>query len=121
MRILAVGGGSGGHVTPVAAVIAELKKIRPDTEIRFWCDRKFEAQAKATMAHYHPDLKVETIVAGKFRRYHKLPLWQQLVHFRTIGFPNLVDFVKTIVGTVESIYKLLRWRPDVVFTKGGCV
>ena len=73
------------------------------------------------MAHYHPDLKVETIVAGKFRRYHKLPLWQQLVHFRTIGFPNLVDFVKTIVGTVESIYKLLRWRPDVVFTKGGFV
>ena len=26
MRVLAVGGGSGGHVTPVAAVISELKK-----------------------------------------------------------------------------------------------
>lgn len=73
------------------------------------------------MHHYHPGLRVETITAGKFRRYHTLPVWQQIVHFRSIGWPNLVDIFKTIAGLVESLYKLFRWRPDVVFTKGGFV
>ena len=40
MRVLAVGGGSGGHVTPVAAVISELKKSGDVSEVRFWCDKK---------------------------------------------------------------------------------
>ena len=73
------------------------------------------------MLHYHPDLKIETIIAGKFRRYHKLPVWQQIMNFHTIGFPNFIDFIKTILGTIQSFYKLLVWRPDVVFTKGGFV
>lgn len=73
------------------------------------------------MAHYHPDIDVQTIVAGKFRRYHSVPVWQQMLHFRTIGFPNVVDFIKTILGIVQSITKLIIWRPDVVFTKGGFV
>ena len=49
MRILAAGGGSGGHVTPVAAVLREIKQRYPDTEIRFWCDRKFGASARSVM------------------------------------------------------------------------
>lgn len=73
------------------------------------------------MEHYHPGLMVETISAGKFRRYHTMSIWQQLANFRTIGLPNLIDIVKIAVGTVQSLYKLLRWRPDVVFTKGGYV
>jgi UDP-N-acetylglucosamine:LPS N-acetylglucosamine transferase len=35
MRILAVGGGSGGHVTPVVAVLRELKRRDSSAEIRF--------------------------------------------------------------------------------------
>ena len=52
MRILAVGGGSGGHVTPVVAVLREVKKQQPDAELRFWVDRKFSKQARNVMASF---------------------------------------------------------------------
>ena len=116
-----VGGGSGGHVTPVAAVCRELQKSHPHAELRFWCDRKFYQQAFTTMVAVDGHIKVEAIVAGKLRRYHKLPLIKQLMRFRTIVWPNIVDAGKFAVGTVQSIIKLIAWRPDVVFSKGGFV
>ena len=121
MRILAAGGGSGGHVTPVAAVLREIKQRYPDTEIRFWCDRKFGASARSVMYHFDPSIKVDTVTSGKLRRYHHLSVFQQLLKFRTIVLPNITDMVKVMVGLIESILKLIAWRPDVVFTKGGFV
>ena len=73
------------------------------------------------MGHFDESIRVDTIVSGKLRRYHHLTVFQQLLKFRTIVWPNLIDGVKVIVGTVQSIAKLVRWRPDVVFTKGGFV
>lgn len=116
-----VGGGSGGHVTPVAAVCSELKKSHPTAEVRVWCDQKFYQQAFASMVAVDGHIKVEPIIAGKLRRYHKLSLLSQLLQFRTIVLPNLIDGFKLMLGTVQSIFKLLRWRPDVVFSKGGFV
>jgi UDP-N-acetylglucosamine--N-acetylmuramyl-(pentapeptide) pyrophosphoryl-undecaprenol N-acetylglucosamine transferase len=116
-----VGGGSGGHVTPVAAVCSEMVKMQPDAEIRVWCDRKFYQQAFTTMLAVNGHIKVETIVAGKLRRYYKLSLVRQLLDFRSIVLPNLIDLLKIAAGTVQSIGKLLLWRPDVVFSKGGFV
>jgi UDP-N-acetylglucosamine--N-acetylmuramyl-(pentapeptide) pyrophosphoryl-undecaprenol N-acetylglucosamine transferase len=121
MRILAVGGGSGGHVTPVAAVCSEILKSHPKAEIRFWCDRKFYQQAFTTIMAVDGHIKVEPIVAGKLRRYHKLPLLQQLLRVRTIVLPNIIDAGKLFIGTIQSVGKLLFWRPDVVFSKGGFV
>ena len=65
MRILAVGGGSGGHVTPVVAVLRELRAQRPRVEMRFWCDTKFAPQARSIVEAFDPSLPVHTIVAGK--------------------------------------------------------
>lgn len=39
----------------------------------------------------------------------------------SILFPNLVDFVKIGTGFIQSLWKLLAWRPDVIFIKGGYV
>ena len=39
MRILVVGGGSGGHITPALAVTRELFKLKPRAKIEFWTDR----------------------------------------------------------------------------------
>jgi len=121
MRILAVGGGSGGHVTPVAAVVKELKATVPDAELRFWCDQAFATQATATMQAVDPQMRIDVIMAGKLRRYHKLSLLRQLLQVRTIVVPNLVDAVKITIGFLQSLIKLVIWRPDVVFTKGGFV
>ncbi len=73
------------------------------------------------MHHFDPTIKVETITSGKLRRYHHLTTVQQLLKFRTIVLPNIVDMAKVAVGTVESAVRLMRWRPEVVFTKGGFV
>jgi len=121
MKILVVGGGSGGHVTPVAAVVSEIRRQEPTASVRFWCDRAFFEQARAMMRAVDPRIPTEVIVAGKLRRYQKLALWRQLVEIRNIVLPNIIDSFKLVIGLCQSIYKLLRWRPDVVFAKGGFV
>jgi len=73
------------------------------------------------MHQFDDTIKVETITSGKLRRYHHLSVWQQLLKFRTIVLPNIVDMAKVGIGFVESLVRLVRWRPDVVFTKGGFV
>lgn len=121
MKVLCAGGGSGGHVTPVVAVLRELKKRDQTAEIRFWCDRKFAPQARSIMGHFDASVPVQTILSGKLRRYHNLPLWRQLLRPVTIVGPNIRDMVLVVCGTVQSLFRLLMWRPDVVFTKGGFV
>lgn len=121
MRILTAGGGSGGHVTPVVAVIKEIRKQHPGAEIRFWCDRKFAQQARSIMGTFDSSIRVDVVVSGKLRRYNHLSLVQQFMKFRTIVLPNIIDMLKVLVGTWQSVVKLVLWRPDVVFTKGGFV
>lgn len=121
MKILAVGGGSGGHVTPVVAVLRELKKRDDAAEIRFWCDRKFAPQARSIMAHFDASVPVQMILSGKFRRYNNLPMWRQLLRPVSIVFPNARDLILVVCGFAQSFFKLLFWRPDAVFTKGGYV
>lgn len=121
MKVLAVGGGSGGHVTPVVAVIRELRKAQPETEVRFWCDKKFGPQARSIMGHFDESIPITTIHAGKLRRYHALPLWRQLMRPFSIVLPNIRDILLVVVGFFESLVRLIVWRPDVVFTKGGFV
>lgn len=89
--------------------------------MRFWCDRKFGATARGVMHQFDSTIKVETITSGKLRRYHHLTFWQQLLKFRTIVLPNIIDMVKVVIGFIESFVHLVQWRPDVVFTKGGFV
>jgi UDP-N-acetylglucosamine--N-acetylmuramyl-(pentapeptide) pyrophosphoryl-undecaprenol N-acetylglucosamine transferase len=120
MKILAVGGGSGGHVTPVVAVLRELKAHHEAVEIRFWCDRKFAPQARSIVHNFDPELRIDTIFSGKFRRYHHLTWWQHLL-IPSVVFPNIRDIFLAVIGLIQSIVKLMVWRPDVVFTKGGFV
>lgn len=108
-------------MTPVVAVLAEVRKQHPEAEIRFWCDKKFEKQARDTFASFDKNIAIDVIVSGKYRRYNKLPMWRQLLRFRTIVLPNTIDAIKVGLGVLQSIGKMWSWRPDVVFTKGGFV
>jgi UDP-N-acetylglucosamine--N-acetylmuramyl-(pentapeptide) pyrophosphoryl-undecaprenol N-acetylglucosamine transferase len=120
MRVLTVGGGSGGHVTPVVAVLKEIRTLHPKAELRFWCDTKFAPQARASVAAFDATIPVHTITAGKFRRYYHLTVLQQLT-WPALVLQNIGDAFKVGVGCIQSFFKLLAWRPDVVFTKGGYV
>lgn len=73
------------------------------------------------MGHFDASIRIDTIYSGKLRRYHSLTLWQQMTNLRSIVFPNVRDFFLVGIGFFQSMVKLLVWRPDVVFTKGGYV
>lgn len=120
MKIIAVGGGSGGHVTPVVAVLKQIKRDHPNTEIRFWCDRRFAPQATSLMHHFDSSIAISTIIAGKLRRYNHVSVLRQLFWPRLVLL-NLRDGFLVGIGLIQSIIKLSLWRPDVVFTKGGYV
>jgi UDP-N-acetylglucosamine--N-acetylmuramyl-(pentapeptide) pyrophosphoryl-undecaprenol N-acetylglucosamine transferase len=120
MKILAVGGGSGGHVTPVVAVLKEIRAKQPKADMRFWVDRKFAPQARTIMASFDETIPVHTVTAGKLRRYYHLSLLQHFL-WPSLMLKNLGDGFLVGVGFIQSVFKLIIWRPDVVFTKGGYV
>lgn len=107
-------------MTPVVAVLHELKERDSSIEIKFWCDKKFAPQATDILEKFDAALKVETVVAGKLRRYHHITFLQ---HFTipSILWPNIRDFFLVFIGVVQSLCKLVAWRPSVVFAKGGYV
>ena len=119
MKVLAVGGGSGGHVTPVVAVCREIVRAAPDAEVSFWCDRKFGPSAMKIFQAYNPSIPIDMIYSGKLRRYHGLGKFHMLRP--SILFPNIIDLVKVSGGFIQSVFKLIKLRPDVVFMKGGYV
>ena len=41
LKVLVVGGGSGGHITPAVAVVREILEQKPRTRVEFWTDRKY--------------------------------------------------------------------------------
>jgi UDP-N-acetylglucosamine--N-acetylmuramyl-(pentapeptide) pyrophosphoryl-undecaprenol N-acetylglucosamine transferase len=121
MKVLAVGGGSGGHVTPIAAVLQEFRNEYPAAEFEVWCDTSFYQQTVDKIAAIDTSIKIRTLSSGKLRRYYTLPLWKQLLRFRTIVLPNMIDGIKIVSGIFQSYVRLRRNRPDVIFCKGGYV
>lgn len=141
MRILVVGGGSGGHITPAVAVIREILAKKPRTRVEFWTDRKYyknvvkitteigirwggSARVKAGKVPY---IRVRKIWAGKFHRYAgwKLKDWFENwgVVLKDLVWGNIVGFVGFIGGMIQSFWRLALpgKRPDVIFLKGGFV
>ena len=115
-----MGGGSGGHVTPVLAVINELHKLDPQLQVRFVCDTAFESQSRGLMKNATAPVVVSTIPAGKFRRYHGETTLDALKDVRTMAF-NVRDLLFIAGGFFKSLWILVSNRPDVVFAKGGYV
>lgn len=119
-RILVVGGGSGGHVTPVVSVLRVLDKKHKSIEVRFWSDKRFLPNAKKIVHEYNKNIVIKSVFAGKFRRYRNLSKLQHILT-PSVFFPNFRDTFLALVGLLQSILRLLFWRPDVVFAKGGYV
>jgi UDP-N-acetylglucosamine--N-acetylmuramyl-(pentapeptide) pyrophosphoryl-undecaprenol N-acetylglucosamine transferase len=60
------------------------------------------------------------ISAGKFRRYHSASMLAKLVNLQTLG-PNTRDAFRAVAGVADSLKILRRFRPKVIFLKGGFV
>jgi UDP-N-acetylglucosamine--N-acetylmuramyl-(pentapeptide) pyrophosphoryl-undecaprenol N-acetylglucosamine transferase len=111
------GGGSGGHITPVLAVAAEIKRRRPGTRLVYIGQRG--DKLGDIPAQYPAIDEVFMVRAGKFRRYHGEGL-KQLLDIPT-WLKNIRDTGYVLVGIYQSWRLLRRLRPRVIFIKGGFV
>lgn len=141
MKVLVVGGGSGGHITPAVAVVRKILEMKPRTRVEFWTDRKYyknvvkitteigmrwgsEEGIKRKKAPY---VRVRKVFSGKFRRYAgwRLKDWLEnwMIVFKDLIIGNIVGFFGFLLGLLQSFGRLLwpKTRPDVIFLKGGFV
>ena len=139
MKILVVGGGSGGHITPAVAVVREILDKKPRAEVEFWTDFKYYKnvtkltteigvawgeEARRRKSTY---IRVRRIPAGKFHRYANWHFRDYFDHFgltvRELIIGNIVGFFGFLAGLVTSFCRLVkkRNRPNVIFLKGGYV
>lgn len=96
------GGGTGGHVYPGLAVIAELRKS--------WSGRIVwigSGQAVERLAVEGAGIEFRSVSAGKFRR--------------SLSFRNVLDLFKIAMAYFQSLAILRELRPALVFSKGGYV
>jgi len=117
LRIVLTGGGSGGHITPIQAVAAELKHRVPSAEL-IYIGQTGDLLGDIPAQDKNID-KVYTVRAGKFRRYHGEG-WKQLLDLETL-FLNIRDFFYFLIGLWQSRRLLKQLQPDTIFIKGGFV
>ena len=100
-RIILTGGGTAGHVTPNLALLPGLKEAGFD--IRYIGSYKGIEKELAKQA----GIPYDGISSGKLRRYFDLK--------------NFSDPFRVIKGYGEARKLLKKYKPDVVFSKGGFV
>lgn len=111
------GGGSGGHITPTAAVAKAIRSASKDTQIRY-IGGTTDKIARSTFKGTGLADSFSTTLNGKFRRFvgfkglQKLKLWKSFLF-------NLRDVFGLGIGCIQAIILLLFDRPNVVFSKGG--
>jgi UDP-N-acetylglucosamine--N-acetylmuramyl-(pentapeptide) pyrophosphoryl-undecaprenol N-acetylglucosamine transferase len=118
MKVLLSGGGTAGHITPLLAVAKELERTQPGTTLLFIGQKGDKNSAAIERCGLFSSQF--GIRAGKFRRFHNLSLWQNIINVR-VNLANIRDAVLVCIGFVQSLYILVRVRPDVIFFKGGFV
>jgi UDP-N-acetylglucosamine--N-acetylmuramyl-(pentapeptide) pyrophosphoryl-undecaprenol N-acetylglucosamine transferase len=101
MRILLVGGGSGGPVSPLLAVAKHILKRHPKAEFLLVGTKTGPERAMAK----NDGINFVAITSGKWRRYFS---------FKNFATPFLI-----LAGFVESFKILKSFRPDCVFGTGS--
>jgi len=107
IRIVCTGGGSGGHIYPMLAVIDELKKILSTDEFAgshatiYYLGSPEEYASEFT----HRNIIIKHIASFKMRRY--------------MSARNILDAIKVPFALLQALWHLFWLMPDVVFSKGG--
>jgi UDP-N-acetylglucosamine--N-acetylmuramyl-(pentapeptide) pyrophosphoryl-undecaprenol N-acetylglucosamine transferase len=97
MKIILSGGGTIGSVAPLLALLEEL----PHEEFIFIGTKK--GPERELLAKYN--IKYLAIASGKLRRY--------------LSFLNLIDLVRIKIAFFQSIFLLIKERPDIIVSVGS--
>jgi len=104
--ILFSGGGTGGPVTPLLAVAAELLKENQNLNLIF-IDTNSGPAKELTAKFTEGKIKFIGLSSGKWRRY--------------LSYKNILDIFKIISAFFKSLAILKREKPDLIISAGGFV
>lgn len=105
MKIVCTGGGTGGHVYPVFAVIERLREVAEDEKIVSASIYYFSNSPYNKAVLFDNKVEFVYVPSGKMRLY--------------FSFQNFIDIFKIFFGIIKAFFSLYRIYPDVVFAKGG--
>lgn len=101
IRVLFAGGGTGGHIFPLAAIAQAVRKISPSETELFYLGPEHELNNEFEKL----DVKIYKLTSSKIRRYFDLR--------------NFLDIPKFFWSLVQALAKVYAIMPDVVLSKGG--
>ena len=100
LRILMVGGGSGGHFYPLMSIAESLRTTNENVSLYYAGPNPYNKAALDAL-----NIRYVWCPAGKRRKY--------------TSFLNVLDIFKTLFGILVALIKLFILYPDVVVSKGG--
>lgn len=103
MKIILSGGGTLGPVAPLLAIYEQYKAYNKKCEF-IWVGTKRGPEKEIVVKYQIPFC---IIVSGKWRRYFSIF--------------NFVDTFKIIIGFCQSIFLLIKEKPDLLVSAGGFV
>jgi len=103
MKVIFSGGGTLGSVTPLVAIAEDLKTMENGVEF-LWLGTKGGPEKKIVE---ESGIKFKPIFSGKLRRY--LSLW------------NIVDLFLIKIAIWQSLFVIIKEKPDLVVSAGGFV
>ncbi len=105
MRIILVGGGSSGSVSPLLAIAEQLKQDGPKAHSFLFIGTR-PGHPEKIMAENN-GLEYQSIFCGKWRRYFS---WR-----------NFLDLFLLLIGLVQAIFIIKKFKPDVIVSAAGFV
>jgi UDP-N-acetylmuramate--alanine ligase len=106
-RIIFVGGGSAGHVLPLLSVARKIKQKKERLNFFYFGSGNIFEQKEVTSER----IKYFKVLSGKWRRNLTVAIFIR----------NVFDLFKVILGFFQSVYLLVKIRPDLILSKGGFV
>jgi UDP-N-acetylglucosamine--N-acetylmuramyl-(pentapeptide) pyrophosphoryl-undecaprenol N-acetylglucosamine transferase len=108
MKILFTGGGTGGHVLPIIALVREIRLQADKKPLEFLYMGPKDSFAQMLLEQ--EGIATYRVLSGKVRRYDFVKSIPR----------NLLDvFVKLPIGFLQAFFRIFVLAPDLIVSKGG--